>query len=177
MASIINGSSPTVTFSDGTTQATSAIVSGYVPYANLPAGSVLQVVQGTTSTYTSTAGIAYVDTTLTATITPKFSSSKILIIVSQNGCYKEANAASGINLKLLRNSTAVQNIALAAFYDATSAQQRASISSSYLDSPATTSATTYKTQFSNDGAGTGLAVVQNNGASTTSSIILMEIAA
>jgi hypothetical protein len=32
MASIINGSSPTVTFSDGTTQATSAIVS--VPYAN-----------------------------------------------------------------------------------------------------------------------------------------------
>ena len=40
MASIINGSSPTVTFSDGTTQATSAIVSGYVPYANLPAGTI-----------------------------------------------------------------------------------------------------------------------------------------
>jgi len=159
------------------TQTLPAVNGTILTTGNIPAGSVLQVVQGTTSTYASTAGITYVDTTLTATITPSSASSKILAIVSQNGVYKEANAQSGINLRLLRGATVIQAIAIATFYDATTAQQRGSISSSFLDSPATTSATTYKTQFSNDGAGSGLVAVQNNAGNTTSSIILMEIAA
>ena len=104
MTAIINGSSPTVTFSDGTTQATSAIVSGYVPYANLPTGSVLQVVQGTYALgYTSTSSAAYVATNLTASITPKFSTSKILIIFNGNMYFSAGTGAAYTTI--YRNST------------------------------------------------------------------------
>ena len=48
------------------------------------------------------------------------------------------------------------------------------VGTTYLDSPATTSSVTYKTQFNNEG-GSGTTSVQVNGA--TSTITLMEIAA
>jgi hypothetical protein len=171
MASIINGSSPTVTFSDGTTQATSAIVSGYVPYANLPAGSVLQVVQGTYSTNTFNSTGTLTDTNLTATITPKFSTSKILVLVNQAGVVA-SNSLSGVTLTLFRNSTSILGFGLYIGY--ASADNITNASTAYLDSPATTSATTYKTQFCRT-TGSGNTIVQANGASST--IILMEVAA
>ena len=54
-----------------------------IPKAALPTGSVLQVVQGTTLTDTTITSTSYTDTTLTASITPTSSSSKILVIVTQ----------------------------------------------------------------------------------------------
>jgi len=173
MASIINGSSPTVTFSDGTTQATSAIVSGYVPYANLPAGSVLQVVNATYSSQASSATATWADTGLTATITPKFATSKVLIIASQNGLNKWTNNTN-IGVRLLNGSTVLKVLENTAGYtNNTTANQVASAVISYLDSPATTSATTYKTQF-NNGTPAGNVYIQDT--SATSSITLMEIA-
>jgi hypothetical protein len=59
-------------------------LTGQVPDANAPSGSVLQVVQGNTSTEVNTSGTSYVDTGLSASITPSSASSKILVLVSQN---------------------------------------------------------------------------------------------
>lgn len=144
-----------------------------IPKAALPTGSVLQVVQGTTTTQVSTTGITLIDTGLTASITPTSASSKILVLVEQSSCGKENNER--LKLVLLRNSTQICNITQLAGYTATTvANNIGSISTSFLDSPATTSATTYKTQFSTIN-GVGEVFVQWN--PSTSTITLLEIAA
>ena len=138
-------------------------------------GKVIQVVQGTTSTATSTSSTSYSDTTLTATITPLFSTSKILILVSQNGVYASVNNL-GVGLAVLRNSTNICQFSKFETLIGGGATTGALISSStcYLDSPSTTSATIYKTQFA-VGQNTGTVYVQNN--NDVSTITLMEISA
>ena len=138
-------------------------------------GKVLQVVSAYYSGSTSNASATYADTGLTATITPTSSTSKILVLVNQAGVGKSnVNAGSGVNIKLLRNSTDLITFAIyaswtnSALWNVVGTQ-----STSYLDSPATTSAITYKTQFSNPAAA-NFAYVQNQG--DTSTITLMEIA-
>ena len=66
-----------------------------IPKATLPTGSVLQVVQATYSTNVTTGGTTFIDTGLTATITPTSSSNKILVIVCQNGL-NVADAATAV---------------------------------------------------------------------------------
>jgi len=135
-------------------------------------GKVLQVVQGTTSTDTSTTGASYVDTGLTATITPTFTSSKILVLLSQNGVRKGAGNGGAFG-KLMRDLTTLASLAENVAYDGTTTQLRIGTgwSASYLDSPSTTSATVYKTQFY--AFNSVLAGVQSD--SATSTITLMEI--
>lgn len=172
MSTIINGTSSAITFPDSSVQNTSAIVSGYVPYANLPAGSVLQVVNATYGTSTSTTGTTYVDSGLTASITPKFSTSKVLVLVSQNGL-TVSNVNAGCNVQLVKNSTSLAIFSVAYSYNA---NPILGTSICYLDSPATTSATTYKTQFAKFNGGTSATcTLQSN--SDVSTITLMEIAA
>lgn len=174
MTAVINGSSPTVTFSDGTTQATSAIVSGYVPYANLPAGSVLQVVSATTSTQAASSNSTWIDSTLTVTITPKYTTSKIFVIAQQNGVTKSASNTQGcVSLRLVRDSTALGNFSQYSAYTNTTLTNSVSAGYTYLDSPATTSATVYKTQFC---ALTNVPTAYVQDSSTVSSITVMEIA-
>jgi hypothetical protein len=144
--------------------------------SNFPAGSVLQVVQGTTATEVSNSSNVAADTGLTATITPKSATSKILVLVSQNGCDRSgANSDSGLTMNLVRNSTNIHIYALALAYTATTLRQIQSASTCYLDSPATTSATTYKTTFQLWNSSVASIKVNANG--VTSTIILMEIAA
>ena len=142
---------------------------------NKTAGTVLQVIQAQTSTQVTTTSGSWSDTTLTATITPSSSSSKILIFVSQNGLGKDAgNGGSAVNLKLLRASTDLIVFANGIAYTGVSnILYTSSASVNYLDSPATTSATTYKTQISSYSNG-GNIYAQKDGIST---ITLMEIAA
>jgi hypothetical protein len=148
------------------------VSSGTLPFAQLPAGSVLQVVTGDTNTETGNSTTTYADTTLTATITPKFSTSKILVIADQNDVYGQGTSV-GIKLQLVRNSTNI--LAFGGYVAYYSTQDIGSVSCSYLDSPATTSATTYKTQFAQRASGASPVYVQNGGASR-STITLMEIA-
>jgi len=140
----------------------------------LPIGSVLQVVNGTNSTTVTSSTNTYVDTGLTATITPKFSTSKILVTVHQNGVSKSTNDTAA-NIQLLRGAAVISYFSgYAGQTSSTAVSSVGSVSTSYLDSPATTSATTYKTQ---------LASVSNNAivgvqqVSAMSTITLMEIAA
>ena len=140
---------------------------------DMPAGHIVQVVSASDATETETTSSSYIDTTLTATITPKFASSKILVLVSQNGISKAAGNG-GVYGQLLRGSTVLAVLGLNTAYTNTSEQNRigAGWSSSYLDSPSTTSATTYKTQFKAFNGVT--AAVQASGAIST--ITLLEVA-
>jgi hypothetical protein len=139
-------------------------------------GKVLQVINATTSTGVNSSTNTYVDTTLTATITPSSATSKILVIASQNGLAKSSAAGGSYGaLRLLRGASALIEFDLNYCYTGTAIDLHVGGSSvNYLDSPATTSATTYKTQMRNIGA-TGSISTQSGGCFST--ITLMEIGA
>ena len=137
---------------------------------------VLQVVQGSTSTPVSNSTNVYADTGLSATITPSSASSKVLVIVAQNGVAKRtSNAGNAVVINLLRGATGI--CLFAAYTGWTGSNLDNAVGSSgvtYLDTPATTSATTYKTQFKNDLNTTN---VQVQFSSDVSTITLLEIGA
>lgn len=133
-------------------------------------GHVLQVVNGLLTTGVNNTSASYVDSGITATITPKFASSKILVIC--NVMSVENNTASeGTHVKLVRGSTDLSEWGRFMGYTRTYMTNHPSIS--YLDTPATTSATVYKVQFKR-GQGGGQTNINAN--ASTSSITLMEIA-
>jgi len=134
-------------------------------------GKVLQVVAATYATATTSSSSTYADTGLTATITPTSATSKILVIFNQF-VSKTGDIEGG--LKLFRNSTEILAVATAnILYTATTLMIRTvTVGATYLDSPATTSATTYKTQFNSTGA---TFTCQQN--PSTSTITLLEIGA
>lgn len=137
-------------------------------------GTVLQTVIGTTSTLVTNNSSTYIDTGLTATITPKSTSSKILVLVSHPNCWKSAaNAGNGLLMQIHRNgSNILQNVIYTGFTN-TAMQMYFCVSSNYLDIPSSTSALTYKTVFCNNANGDGVVVQQSN---ILSQITLMEIA-
>ena len=160
MTMIIDGTNG-LTFNNATTQAS--------------AGIVLQTVSAIYSTETTNSTTTYADTGLTASITPKFSTSKILVLVTVAGCQKSNGSTSnGLDLKLLRNSTDLIIFTRYGGWTGTALNLTfGNNSAGYLDSPATTSSTTYKVQFRNE---TNSALVKVQDTSSTSTIVLMEIA-
>jgi hypothetical protein len=153
------------------------ITTGTLPSAQLPAGSVLQVVAASYTSVASNSTTSFIDTGLTASITPTKSSSKILILVTQCGLEKSnGNSQNCIDLSLFRGATQLASTGAYGLYqNSTTVITLPSGSIFYLDSPATTSSTTYKTQFKNTLAAS--AVYVNSGGAPASTIVLMEIAA
>ena len=147
------------------------------PYAITSPGSILQVVQATYSTETTTTSASFVDTGLTATITPKFANSKILVLASNNGSSARASGLYAVSyFQTVRNSTV---LTLTRFQIGNSLTSGASAiyigqtTHAIIDSPSTTSATTYKMQMaSNDTSIITTSCINNYVASIT----LMEIA-
>jgi len=133
----------------GSTGNVLTVASG-IPSWAAPAGGgkVLQVVNATTSTEVTIASTTMTDTGLTATITPTLATSKILILTSQVQALVRDSQNIGGNTRLMRGATElfssrqVLNMTLASTDTALVYQ----LNFSYLDSPSTTSATTYKTQ-------------------------------
>jgi hypothetical protein len=158
-------------------------VSGGVPTwaAAAGGGKVLQVVYGSTNTYTTSSSTTYADTTLSASITPSSASSKVLVLVTHPSSGKtSALAAGALAMKLVRNSTDILLITdIGAFNNATVSNNGITIASNYLDSPNTTSSVTYKTQFKTMDASSQVVVQNYNSAqaNNNSTIILMEIGA
>jgi hypothetical protein len=148
-------------------------------------GKVLQVVQATSTTATTIASTTFTDTTLSATITPSATTSKILVIVNQNLSAKTTSDASlGGQVRIVRGSTSIFNGA-GNGYDTvylnitsnSAAKQLTGVwSYDYLDSPATTSATTYKTQARSQTTSLGGSVIAQHD-SAPSIITLIEIGA
>ena len=140
-------------------------------------GKVLQVVNATYGTQTTNSTMTHADTGLTASITPSSASSKVLVLVSQNGIGKSAgNASNGVDVKLLRGATTLTEITAACETQTALLLNVGGISFCYLDSPATTSSTTYKTTFANIIAAS-YAAVQFAYGTTYSNITLLEIGA
>jgi hypothetical protein len=148
-------------------------------------GKVLQVVSATYSTETLITTGTYTDSGLSLSITPTSATSKIMVFTSQPTLIGRDTTQAGGGVRLLRGSTTVYNPAGDNFQDSLQIQGSGNTSysylatlysMSYLDSPATTSATTYKTQgrISNTGNNALLIFQDNNAVST---ITLMEIGA
>jgi hypothetical protein len=139
-------------------------------------GKVLQVVQATTSTAAANSTTTYEDTNLTKAITPSAATSKVLVIVHQNGTTKSNGNVDNANyLKLVRGVTDLTTFGASVGFTSTAIYNYVgSCSTAYLDSPNTTSETTYKTQFRNDVAAAAVGVQTG---SATSTITLMEIGA
>ena len=85
---------------------TVALTGAAVTYSQLPTGTVLQVVNATYTPLTGTSSSTFSDTGLTATITPKFTTSKILILITHAGSRKNTNITT-LSTRLLRGSTVI----------------------------------------------------------------------
>ena len=138
---------------------------------------VLQVKSDSYATQTATSSSGFSDTGLSLAITPQSSSSKVLVIVTQAGCLKEINNTY-LQLKLMRGATGGTELnqfeAYGGYTGTTAALGFGSCSTTYLDSPATTSATTYRTTFAS-ASNNQQVIVQTAGSRST--ITLMEISA
>ena len=163
MTFVVDGTNG-LTFNNSTTQAS--------------AGVVLQVVSGTYSTLTSFSSTSFTDTGLSLAITPKFSTSKILVMVSQPVNFGRLSNAMNGYYQLVRGSTAIFNggRSFGMYVNTTTDFDNQSILNSiYLDSPATTSSTTYKTQAKlNTTANSAIVLFQQD--SAVASMTLLEIA-
>jgi len=143
-------------------------------------GKVLQVVSSTITTETQITTTSLADTGITATITPTSASSKILVLISQL-CQADGNTNEiAIGAKLLRGATTILDYGDYGFqieYDqgATFFTSAVPGSISYYDSPATTSATTYKLQAKLSASGSRQASFQYDVSPST--ITVLEIGA
>jgi hypothetical protein len=174
-ASAVVGLTDTQTLTNKSVVATQ--LTGTVAAARLPAGAVLQVANATYSTVTSTSTTTYADSGLTVSITPSSANSKVLVFVSVNGVNK-SGVDCCLNARLNRDATSISNITGLAAYTGTTAGNSGSAAFNYLDSPATTSSTTYKLQIASSNAGRSVSI--NDYAAvlgSVSSITVMEIAA
>lgn len=126
---------------------------------------VLQVVNYYFNSQTVTTSASWADTGLTATITPYFATSKILVTVND----AQGSNSGYANLRLLRNGSVLVQHGVSVGYSGT--LYPGTMGHQYLDSPATTTAVTYKTQFY---AANG--TIRYNYDGSYSSITLLEIA-
>ena len=142
-------------------------------------GKLLQVVYGSTATQVTSSSTSFVSTGLTATITPTSATSTILVLIGQQGLYKSnGNQTTSIKLRLNRGASTIYTITDLLLYTNTSSELVGSVSAVYRDSPATTSATTYTTEFANYTAASQVGVQFVAGTlAMTSTITLMEIGA
>jgi hypothetical protein len=135
----------------------------------MPAGSVIQSVQAVNSTTLTTSSGTFVDTGLTASITPKFSTSKILVILSAEA---RTSPNSWMQAALRRNAGIEVYINTGLHYQNT-ATITTQLNYSYIDSPATTSATSYTLTINSQPGGGSSAQYCPDG--VTSTMILLEI--
>jgi hypothetical protein len=122
----------------------------------LGAGAVLQVVTSSTNTQQTTTSSTFVDATgLSVSITPSSASNKIFVICTTAGA--SGNSVATSDYTLLRGVT---NLATNLFNRIFGTDSTGQISMAILDSPNTTSATTYKAQFRRSSA-SGTAYIQD----------------
>lgn len=137
---------------------------------------ILQVVQAGNTTLTVNDTSTYASTGIAATITPQATSSKVLVWVNLGGCGKSAaNANNHFYVRVVRGSTDIGVIEGAAgFTGAAGTLYVGNITGLLLDSPSTTSATTYTVEFRNN---VNSPRVERSANSTYSSIVLAEVSA
>ena len=134
---------------------------------------VLQVVQATFATSTASTSTSFVTSGLNASITPSSNTSKILVMMTMPA--RTENTSGGIVCTIFRGTVAGTNLLTTEGFGRVSGANdlQANLCMNYLDSPATTSATTYTIGFKSTAAQNAVCQVNN----ATSSITLLEISA
>ena len=142
----------------------------------MPAGAIIQTVSADIGAYTSSSAQSWVDTNASLAITPKFASSKIICMFTFGiSMWGGARLYGGV--KLVRNSTTIgggstEVINFRDLYD--DYEMLMPVAINFVDSPNTTSATTYKIQIY---AYSGLTIqLIGQGNTRPSHMILMEVA-
>lgn len=167
-----------------------------IPTSGVPTGgggSIVQIVSSTKTDTASVTGITFGDVGLSVTITPRSSTNKILVLVQAN-----ISSSVGYSMKgrLMRGSTPIHigdaasnhpratAEATGTYNNVDNSYNAAQVNMMYLDSPSTTSATTYKVQYAS--YATYVVYINRSGADldtagydarTASSITLMEVSA
>lgn len=160
---------------------TASKLTGQVPDANAPSGSVIQVVQGYNSGRVTTNATSFTSLRTSPSITPSSASSKILVLMSTSIFRDGANGNA--YFAVYRNGSTsligAGSVENAGWWNDYSAYTFAPWTFAYVDSPATTSATNYQVMGKADGgtvyagiSGRGIDSDHQNGVTWT----LMEIA-
>jgi hypothetical protein len=138
-------------------------------------GKILQVVFASTTTETTNSTSTYADTNCTVSITPSSASSRVMLIVNHNGWNKSsADIGNFIETQLLRGATQIMFVSNGNRTSDQTLDLTIYQTLMYVDSPATTSATTYKTQFRNGRNGASVGI---NYGGSRSTIVALEIGA
>lgn len=147
-------------------------------------GAILQCVEGSHSTWTAVSSSSYAYANVGVTITPKFSTSKIQVLININGLYA-STAANALFFELYRDigGGGYSSIAnLSGITGNTNASdhgpQDSTLACSVLDSPSTTSVVNYRVYWKVVGGGDG-GLCNYTGSTngvTRSSAVAMEVA-
>lgn len=151
-----------------------------VSYAQ--SGQVLQVIKGTAATLATSTSATYADTGLSATITPKVSTSTIYIYVSiPGGTHIAAGQTTVMDMKILRGAATL----VGAIHGEVLGQGSATMPANDIwgtvcllesDAPGVTSATTYKVQFARPAAAGSVYVMDASFTQGTAVMLLVEVA-
>ena len=136
-------------------------------------GKIGQVLQVTHSSDISTSSTSFVDTGISLAITPTATSSKILVMTDILAYTAGSNQGNHMFTKILRGSTDLAERRVQTYDQGGSGvEYESNISHMYLDSPSTTSATTYKIQYR---MGAGSTARIHHGSGKTGTLTLMEV--
>jgi len=160
-----------------------------IPTSGAPSGSgilggggVIQVVSMDLVSTAATTSTSYVDVSnFNLSITPKFTTSRILVIMS---CRVNSTSGSNINtrssLRISRGSTPISNHFVGHYINVSSSDKNnyESVCMVNFDNPGTTSATTYKVEMASDNSACTTSISGGAGdGSHRSSLTLMEVSA
>jgi hypothetical protein len=156
-------------------EAGTIITTAGVPSSAMPAGSVLQVVTATNVTRFVTTSTSFDADNLQASITPTSAASKILVLVGSNGNNNNASSYALV-YTLYRGATNLGGATYGFGWISANAQRiEVPISIVYLDSPNTTSSTTYRTYIRSSNVAASVEKPSASG-DMTETITLVEIA-
>jgi len=114
-------------------------------------GKVLQCLHTEFTGYTSVSSSTYIDTQITANITPASTSSRIVTIVEFT-VSSNSTGNSAVGYQMLRGSTIIHSVGshggIKVYGHTTNTREVASVTGIHVDSPNSTSAQTYKMQAS-----------------------------
>ena len=165
----------------GATGQVVTVASGLPSWATPASSSKIgQVITATYSTVYTNATTTYQATGLTATITPTLNTSKILVIITQPvNMYKTSSLYAAMYWQVLRDAVdlAITGSSQTMYLSGASGNIEFDLigfTVTYMDSPATTSATTYSTKIKAQNTGDQ---IQSSMGSSKATITLMEVLA